>query len=315
MSKRSLSVPTPDLALEATWAPVRRRVWLTRREITFLVLVAAAVVWSWRPLTTVIVRSLWVEDYEHYSHIILLPFIVGYLLYLSRVAIYRHATTSLQPGGIVFGLGFALAGIAPTSILTGDAEHRLSLVMLGLVVMWVGAFLLAYGPDALQATLYPFALLIFMVPLPPKAVHGVIVFLQRASAEGSAILFGLIGMPVFRQGEFIFSLPGLTIQVAEECSGIRSSLALLISGLVMAYFFLRTPWARAAFAAATIPVAIVKNSVRIVALSWLSVHVDPSFIAASTTHRTSGIPVFMLAISILAGIMWLLRRAEARSVR
>jgi exosortase len=117
-------------------------------------------------------------------------------------------------------------------------------------------------------------------------------------------------MPVFRQ-DLVFALPGITIQVAEECSGIRSSLALVISGLVIAYIFLRTPAARIAFVVLIVPVAIAKNALRIVALSWLSVHVDPSFITNSLAHRTSGLPVFGLSLIVLGTIAWFFRKAES----
>jgi len=142
---------------------------------------------------------------------------------------------------------------------------------------------------------------------------AVIVFLLKASAEAAALIFALIGMPIFRDG-FVFALPGLTIRVAEECSGIRSGLALLISGLMMASVLLRGTWTRAIFILVIVPLAIVKNAVRIVGLSWLAIHVDPSFISGSDVHRTSGIPVFLASLTILGGLAWLLRRCERTGV-
>ena len=281
-------------------------------EAGFLLLIALSVAWAWQPLTTVIGRSLKSEEYAHYSHIVLLPFISGYLLYLNRDAILRHA----RPGprtGILLGLaGTATIWFAGASII-GELDSRLSLAMLGLVTFWAGSFVICYGVRGLGNAAFPFVLLIFMVPLPPAALTATIVFLQRASAEASALIFALIGMPVFRDG-FVFALPGLTIQVAEECSGIRSSLALLISGLMMASLLLRGTWTRVVFILLIVPVAIVKNAVRIVGLSWLAIHVDPSFIAGSTVHRTSGIPVFLASLLILGGLAALLRRCERKGV-
>jgi exosortase len=182
--------------------------------------------------------------------------------------------------------------------------------MLGLFVMWLGAFVLSYGIAAVKTTTFAWLLLLFMIPFPPPLLHAVIVFLQKTSADGTALLFPLVGIPFFREG-FVFSLPGLTIQVAEECSGIRSSLALTISGLVMSYLWLQGLASRAVFMALIIPVAIAKNVLRIVALSWLAINVDPSFITGSTVHSNSGIPVFLLALCVLAGIGWIVRRIEA----
>jgi exosortase len=312
LPKRSVSAAIPELPLlEPTWTPPRigfgRTVW----DAGFLLLVVLSVAWAWQPLTTIISRSLNSEEYEHYSHIILLPFISAYLLYLNRDVIFRQVKPALGTGCFLVGAGAAVIWFARTPVITGDPEY-LSFAMLGLITLLAGGFALCYGLRALWSAAFPFLLLLFMVPLPAAALTKIIVFLQKASADASAVLFALIGMPTFRDG-FDFALPGLAIRVAEECSGIRSSLALLISGLVMAYLVLRSAWTRTALVLAIIPLAIVKNAVRIVLLSWLAVHVDPSFITGSAVHRTSGIPVFVASLTILSGLAWLLRRGETWS--
>jgi exosortase len=285
------------------WALASIGVGLRMREAGFLLLVALSVVWSWHPLTTVIDRSLKSGDeYEHYSHIILLPFLSAYLLYLNRGAILRHAGRGLVPGA-----GLAAAGAATVWLAGTD----LSLAMLGLVTLWAGMFILSYGLRAFRLAAFPFLLLLFMIPFPPVVLSAIIRFLQRASADASDLLFQLIGMPVFREG-FVFSLPGLTIKIAEECSGIRSCLALVITSLVMAYLLLRSTWTRLAFVLMIVPLAIVKNAFRIVLLSWLAIHVDPDFIAGSALHRNAGIPLFISSLAVLGAVAWVLRRGEAR---
>ena len=310
MPKSSVSAVTPELPLpEPTWTPARIGLGLTTRDAGFLLLVALSVAWCWQPLTTVIGRSLKSAEYEHYSHIILLPFFSAYLLYLNRHAIFKHVHSGLRTGLFLAAAGAATIWLGGTTVITGEPEHQLSVTMLGLVTLWAGGFGLCYGHRALRIAAFPFLLLLFMVPLPSAVLTQIIVFLQKTSADASELLFALIGMPNARDG-FLFALPGITIKVAEECSGIRSSLALLISGLVMAYLFLRSTWTRAAFVLVIIPLAIAKNAVRIVLLSWLAVHVDPSFITGHAVHRNSGIPIFLTSLAILAGIAWLLRRCE-----
>ena len=201
--------------------------------------------------------------------------------------------------------------LAGTAAVTGEPEYRLSLAMLGLVMFWAGGFVFCYGLRAFGSAAFPILLLLFMVPLPPAVLTAIIVFLQKGSADASAVLFPLIGMPVMRDG-FFFALPGLNIEVAQECSGIRSSLALLISGVVMAYLLLRSTWTRTALVLVIIPLAIAKNAVRIVVLSWLAVHIDPSFITGSAVHRNGGIPIFLTSLAILGALAWLLRKCELR---
>ena len=313
MSKRSISAATPELPLlKPTWTPTRVELGASGRHAAFLLLVILAAVWSWQPLTTVIGRSLNRAEYEHYSHIILLPFLTACLLYLNRRAILDRVHFGIREGILPVAAGAAAIWLAGAPAVT-EPEGRLSMAMLGLVTLWASGFGLCYGVRALRVAAFPFLLLLFMVPLPPAALTGVVRFLQRGSTDVSELLFVSIGMPIFRDG-FFFTLPGLTIQVAEECSGIRSSLALLISGLVMAYLFLRSTWTRAAFVLVIIPLAIVKNAARIVVLSWLAIHVDPSFITGSAVHRNGGIPVFLASLAVLGGLAWLLRRCEGRAV-
>ena len=181
--------------------------------------------------------------------------------------------------------------------------------MLSLVTVVLGAFVLCYGVRAFRRASFGLLFLYLMVPVPPSMLATTIGFLQRASADAAGVLFGLLGAPVFREG-LVFHLPRLAVVVAEECSGIRSSLALLICGLVAGHLSLRSTWTKVALVGAVIPLAIAKNAVRIVTLSLLATHVDPSFITDSVLHRNGGIPLFAVSLAALCALVWLLRRIE-----
>lgn len=318
MPKRSVAAATPDEFVDRSTTPALGRIRLSPvvQHAACAAVVILAVVWNWQALTTVITRSLKSSNgnYEHYSHIILLPFLSGYLLYVTRDAIARHARPAIGPGILLTLAGAVLGRIGASTIAGGNADNGLSIAMSSVVTMWTGGFLFSYGGRAFRAGAYAFFVLLFMVPFPPATLDAIIVFLQHASADVSAVLFALIGMPAYRE-DLVFALPGLTIQVARECSGIRSSLALFISGLAMAYLLFRKNWTRTVFLLAIIPVAIVKNAIRIVGLSWLAVHIDPSFITGSAVHRSSGIPIFLGSLMVLFGLTWLLRKCERETAR
>src|SRR3989442_8296241 len=134
MGKQSVSAVTPEPQLpEPTWTPARIGLGLTTRDASFLLLVALSVAWCWQPLTTVIGRSLKSSEYEHYSHIILLPFFSAYLLYLNRHAIFGHVHYGLRTGLFLAAAGAATIWLGGTRVITGEPEHQLSMTMLGLV--------------------------------------------------------------------------------------------------------------------------------------------------------------------------------------
>src|SRR5436309_3141455 len=152
VSKRSISAAASELPLlERTWTPARIGLGARARDLGFLALIALSVVWSWQPLTTVIVRSLTTEAYKHYSHIILMSLVSAYLLYLNRRAIRQHAQPRLRLGTLLAVTGATTVWLGRTAVTTVDPEYRLSLAMLGLVMLWMGGIVLCYGLRVLQA--------------------------------------------------------------------------------------------------------------------------------------------------------------------
>ncbi len=312
MGNRSAMGATPTSTLDPrmAWLPAmaaRLSKSLAPRDAWFLLLVVTTVAWFWRPLTTVVAMSLQYGRYEHYSHIVLIPFISLYLLYDNRRAIFAEVEWTPSLGVFLITAGIATSWTI--SALARDEQVSLSLAMLSMVTVCVGSFLLCYGIHAFRKASFGLLLLLFMVPLPPFLLDAIIGFLQQASAETTWLLFGLLGVPVFREG-FVFELPGLTIEISEACSGIRSSLALLISSLIAGHLFLRSTWTKLILVLAVVPLTIVKNAVRIVVLSLLGSYVDPSFVTDSVFHRNGGIPFFFVSLAVLGAIVWLLGRSE-----
>jgi exosortase/archaeosortase family protein len=102
--------------------------------------------------------------------------------------------------------------------------------------------------------------------------------------------------------------PTVIIEVADECSGIGSSIALLLTGLLAGHLYLDGVWKKVIIAAAILPITIVKNAIRIVTLSLLSIHVDPSFLTGQL-HHERGVVFFALALLILVPLFAVLRNA------
>ena len=179
----------------------------------------------------------------------------------------------------------------------------LALTTLGIVIIWSGRFVTCFGLPGMRAFLF------FAIPLPEVLLSHVITALQSASAEVTYVLFQLTPLPVLRE-DFTFALPGLQIEVASECSSIRSSMALLITGMLTSHLWLRRWWSKSVVWLLVCPLAVFKNGLRIVTLCLLTLYVDEGFIEGAL-HTRGGAVFFGLALAILLSILLELRKLEA----
>ncbi len=248
-----------------------------------------------------------------YAHMILVPFVSGYFLFLKRRQIVLQTDYSFKAGIIISLIGILLFWFEEKSGLGLSQRSHLSLAMLSAFIFWIGGFVLFYGVKAFKIAAFPLLFLLFMVPIPGKALETIIYLLTCGSAEAAYGFFKLTGVPILREG-FSFHLPALTIEVAEQCSGINSSIALFVSSIVAAQLFLRTGWKKVVLVLSIFPITILKNGMRIVTLTLLGAYVDPS-ILSSDLHRRGGIPFFIVAIAMLAPILWYLRKTEKKKIK
>jgi exosortase len=269
--------------------------------------VAASLAICWPAISALTVFSF---HHEFSSHVLLIPVLSLYLLYIERRVVFREVQSSLVLGSALILTGAALYWRAMAHSSSQSPSEFLPGSTLAMVVIWMGGFLAAYGFRAWRAAAFPLFFLLLMVPLPEPVLERTISLLQAGSTSLSFSLFKLVGTPVFRQG-FLLSVPGQTIEVAKECSGIRSSIALFITCLLAAHLFLRTPWKILLFVVLVFPVSIVKNAIRIVTLTLLSIHVDPGFLRGNL-HHDGGFVFFLLALAILFPVLLLLQKSEGR---
>jgi exosortase len=248
---------------------------------------------------------------DTYSHIPLIPAVSLFLLYLRRRTIFDRLSSAWKTGISSVLLGVACIAFGEANPLHWSTENRLSMAMLGVVLIWAGSFALCFGSQALRLARFPFFFLFFMIPLPEFVLHQTITFLQQESADASAFIFGIFGIPYLRQG-VDFALPGVVIRVAEECSGIRSTLALLIMAILLSYWCLRTFWKKALLCLLIFPVAIFKNGLRIVTLSTLAVYVNPGFLHGRL-HEYGGVAFFGAGLIPLLLVLRILQMTEPKA--
>lgn len=280
---------------------------MTRKHLWFAFLILVSLVAFHKSLWTLLTFS---SNVAHYSHTILIPGVSLALLWLERKQIFRVVDSSPRTGVAVMLLGAILFGFAQQRSGSLTQNDYLSAAILSIVIIWIGAFISCYGVEVFRGARFPLLFLFFTVPIPDLILGKVIFALQKGSAEVALPLFELTGVPVLRE-DFLFSLPGLDIEVAKECSGIRSSLALFISSLLAGHFFLRSGWGKLSLSLVVFPIALLKNAVRIVTISLLAIHVDRGFLTGHL-HRSGGILFFLFSLILLAIVLRGVQRCENR---
>jgi len=249
-----------------------------------------------------------------FSYILLIPFVSAYLLYIRRDQLPKECSVDLPLaivslaiglGSLTFTYWLDFAGRAPA---IGD---RLTLLTTSFLCCLASGGFFFFGRSWMRAAAFPLAYLIFMIPMPNAMVDALEQASSTASAEMANLLFTLSGMPFLRAGQ-IFQLPNITLEVAQECSGIRSSLVLFITSILAANLFLNTTWRRLALVAIVIPLGILRNGFRILVIGLLCVHVGPQMIH-SVIHRRGGPLFFVLSLVPLLLFLWLLRKGDAQT--
>jgi exosortase len=280
---------------------------LSKRTLLYVGWILASCLLLLRPLEAFVSYSL---SNDNASHLVLIPVIGAWVLFLERNRTFKRLGSDVGMGSALLAAGAALALVAFSVGSRWSALNQLSVYILALILIWMTGFVFLFGRQTLRNARFPFAFLLLTIPIPDFILDKLIYVLQKGSAEVAAVLFDWSGVPVLRDG-FVFHLAHVNIEVARECSGIRSSLALLILAILVAHFYLDTFWKQAVLVIAGLFVMILKNGVRIVTLTLLASYVNPDFLLGRL-HRQGGVVFFVLGLLLLVPLLWLLQRSERK---
>jgi exosortase len=277
----------------------------TRSKAGILILWAASLILGWHVLVNTFLLSL--RD-DEFTYIMLVAPVCAVLLYLDWPSLRPLITPNLRIGPplLLAALLVACYALGWSRLLSADV--KLSLAMVALVLWWVGDFVLWFGARASRLVLFPLCFLFGLVPLPRFALDAIVAQLQLGSAWAAHALFWTSGVPVDQSGVFL-AIPGLTIQVAQECSSIRSSSILLATTIVLAQIMLRSPWRRALLIGLVVPLSIAKNGLRIFVIAMLGTRVAPGYLTGRFHHQ-GGIVFFAIALIAVFVLLQLLRKGE-----
>jgi len=279
----------------------------------FLILSCLLALAFWKPLMTLVSLGLSAApDASEYSQIAVSPLICLYLILRKRKAVFADSKISLLPGVAIMLAGVTVLLVAWLEQGRLGGHGYITGLMAAFVTLEIGTFFLFFGPRAFRRARFGLLTLALMIPFPTWLLDRTISFLQQGSAAVTAFLLNLTPMPFVREG-LVFHLPThLNIFIAGECSGIRSSIALLIASLVASDVFLRKGWSKLALNLVVMPLSLFKNGVRIATLSLLSVYVDRGFMFGDLHHK-GGIVFYLIACAVLGVFLWFLWKLERKT--
>jgi exosortase len=287
------------------------------RVLPFSLLCALSILFWWSALVTTFALALRNDAYTHILLILPLSAALVYTdtkylhaKYLNSAVQVSDPQPSYRAGGVLLALALLIGCFAKWGMADEADDNRLSLSMFALVTWWIASIVFCFGARAFRSFLFPSCLLFLMVPIPEFSLTWIVEFLQQQSATAARIMFRAIGVPVTQDG-IMLSIPDLDIEVARECSSIRSSLMLVVTTMVLAHLFLRSWWRKALLVVAAIPLSVAKNGLRIVTISELGTRVDHRFLTGKLHHH-GGIIFFGIAVLAVVALLGVLRRTEFR---
>lgn len=249
---------------------------------------------------------------EAYTHILLVVPACAVLIALRLRGAAADSNPNRRPGLVLLTLAalIGIAGLHWNETNSSAVGLRWTLEVLALVTWWIGSFVICFGFRTARTCTFPLLFLLWLVPMPQTALAHVIAFLQQGTATVAREMFAVIGVPV-RQSGTLLTVPGLSAEVAEECSSIRSSMILVLVATVMACLMLRSYWSRTLVILLSVPLAVAKNALRVFTLVGLGAYVDPA-VLNSPLHHQGGILFLAIALVMLFIVVRLALRLEVQ---
>lgn len=287
--------------------------------------VSAALVFTYAVVLSKLGQHWWND--ENYSHGLLIPFIIGYIIFAQRDRLRR------QPAKPSTMLGGAIVVLALMTLWAGTAGAELFVQRISLVLILAGTVVYFWGVSLLRLLLVPLGLLVLAIPIPAIIFNKVAFPLQLFASRCAVWTMSLLDIPVLRQGNIIELLPlgareTKKLEVVEACSGIRSLMTLVTLAVVFAYFTHPNSadpsnprkhsgrfatlksfgfWRSFLIVLSAVPIAILTNALRVSGTGVLA-HYYGTEVADGFFHSFSGWVIYVVAFLMLFGAAWIIDR-------
>lgn len=283
--------------------------------------ISAALIFAYASVLTKLTHDWWADD--NYSHGLLVPFVIGYILWTER---HRFARQTTAPQTL---WGAAIVILALVGLWAGVAGAELFMQRISLVFILVGITVYFWGGSLLKLLIAPFGLLLLAIPIPAIIFNQIAFPMQLFASRCAVWSMSLLDIPVLRQGNVIELLPlnstvTKKLEVVEACSGIRSLMTLLTLAFVLAYFTYPTSkepasrgrfswlrrygfWRSVIIVLSAFPIAIFTNALRVSGTGVLARYYGTE-VADGFFHTFSGWVIYIVAFLLLFAISWIVDR-------
>jgi exosortase len=240
------------------------------------------------PTLSRLVGQWWTDP--NFSHGFFVPLFSGFVAWQERS---RLARLSTRPSW--WGLLFLASGLCV--LVVGQLGAELFLSRLSLLIVLAGLIVLFLGWTFFRVLLFPWAFLLLMIPIPALIFNQIAFPLQLLASKVASTTLPWMGVPVLREGNVII-LPAMALEVADACSGIRSLMSLTTLAVIYGYLMERKVGPRVLLALASVPIAVVANSLRVVGTGLLVQYWDPDK-AQGFFHEFQGWLMFVASLAML----------------
>ncbi len=222
----------------------------------------------------------------------LLPPLALFVAWIERSRILSSPATADRRG-------ILLSAFACCMFVLGKLASEFFLMRFSFVILVTGLIWTFWGLKRLRALAFPLLLLAVMVPLPAIVYNSIAAPLQLFASDVASQMAQAAGVSVFRDGNII-QLAGISLGVAEACSGLSCLSALIVGSLLLGYLLCTRKLSRILLLIAAVPLAIAVNVVRVAGTAVLADY-NQAF-AMGFYHAFSGWLVFLAGIVVLYAI-------------
>ena len=239
----------------------------------------------------------WVKD--DYSHCMLIPFIVLYLIWERKNHLDACVSTPSYKGFFFVAAGLCLFWL-------GELAGEYFTLYFSLWVIIFGLLYLNLGWTKLKIIIFPVLFALTMFPLPNFIHSRITLQLKLISTKIGVWMMHVYGMSAYREGNVI-DLGFTQLQVVDACSGLRYLIPMIVLGILVAYFYHGRFWKKVILVLSSVPLTIFSNSLRIALTGILSEKFGMRVIEGFF-HDFEGWLIFMITLAMLLLEIWILNR-------